>query len=111
MIQALWSAVQNDAPVVVLVLRNGDYSALKGFCDFTKVGRNVPGMDLPGIDVEKIAEGYGMQAHAVDEPEELEPMLREAFAGSEPRLICVNVARGGNKTMGMDQSVNPPNYR
>jgi benzoylformate decarboxylase len=110
-VQALWSAVQNKAPVIVLVLRNGDYSALKGFCDFTHVGRNVPGMDLPGIDVVKIAEGYGMQAHSVDQPGELEPLLRDAFAASEPRLICVNVARGGNKTMGMDQSVNPPNYR
>ena len=110
-IQALWSAVQNKAPVVVVVLRNGDYSALKGFCDFTQVGRNVPGMDLPGIDMVKIAEGYGMEAHAVDQPGELEPVLRAAFAASEAQLICVNVAKGGKKTMGMDQSVNPPNYR
>lgn len=109
--QALWSAAQNKAPVIVLVLRNGDYSALKGFCDFTQVGRNVPGMDLPGIDMVKIAEGYGMEAHAVDQPGELEPALRAAFTANEPRLICVNVAKGGTKTMGMDQSVNPPNYR
>lgn len=110
-IQALWNAVQQKAPVIVIVLRNSDYSALKGFCDFTQVGRNVPGMDIPGIDMVKIAQGYGMAAQEVDRPEELEPALRAAFAAHEPRLISVNVAKGGQKCMGMDQSVHPPNYR
>jgi benzoylformate decarboxylase len=109
-IQALWSAVQYKAPVIFIVLRNGDYSALKSFCDFTQVGRNVPGMDIPGIDVVKIAQGYGMAAQEVDRPEELEPALQAAFASSGPILLSVNVAKGGQKCMGMDQSVNPPNY-
>jgi benzoylformate decarboxylase len=110
-IQALWSAVQQNAPVIVIVLRNSDYSALKGYCDFTRVGRNVPGMDIPGIDMVKIAQGYGMAGQHVDRPEELEPVLRAAFAAHEPRLISVNVAQGGQKCMGMDQSVHPPHYR
>jgi benzoylformate decarboxylase len=110
-IQALWSAVQYDAAVLFIVLRNGDYTALKSFCDFTKVGRNVPGMDIPGIDMVKIAEGYGMAAREVGRPEDLERVLKEEFAAKGPRLISVNVARGGQTCMGMDQSVNPPNYR
>jgi benzoylformate decarboxylase len=110
-VQTLWSAVQYDAPVIFIVVRNSDYSALKGFCDFTSVGRNVPGMDLPGIDMVKIAQGYGMTAHEVDRPEDLEPALKDAFAAKAPRLISVNVAKGGQKCMGMDQSVNSPNYR
>ncbi len=109
-IQALWSAVQNNAPILVIVLQNSDYSALKGFCDFTGVGRNVPGMDIPGIDMVKIAQGYGMAAQSIDHASELEPALRAAFASSEPRLIAVTVAKGGQKCMGMDRSVNPPNY-
>lgn len=110
-VQALWSAVQNNAEVIFMVLRNADYSALKGFCDFTQVGRNVAGMDIPGIDAVKIAQGYGMTALEVDRPAELEPALRDAFASRGPRLISVNVAKGGQKCMGMDQSVNPPTYR
>jgi benzoylformate decarboxylase len=109
-IQTLWSAVQYNARVIFIVLRNADYSALKGFCDFTSVGRNVPGMDIPGIDMVKIAQGYGMAAQEVDRAEELEAVLREAFASAGPRLISVNVAKGGQKCMGMDRSVNPPNY-
>jgi benzoylformate decarboxylase len=110
-IQALWTAVQLDAEVVFIVLRNGDYSALKSFCDFTKVGRNAPGMDIAGIDIVKIAQGYGMRAQEVDRPEDLEPVLREVFGSRGPRLVCVNVAPGGQTCMGMDQSVNPPDYR
>src|SRR5580700_2060096 len=110
-IQTLWTAAQQSLPVVILVLRNADYSALKAFCDFTQVGRNVAGMDLPGIDVVKIAQGYGVNADEVDRPEALEPALRAAFASQEPRLISVKVAPGGEKCMGMDRSVNPPNYR
>jgi benzoylformate decarboxylase len=110
-VQTLWSAVQYGLPVLFIVIKNADYSALKGFADFTQVGRNVPGMDIPGIDMVKIAQGYGMAACEVDRPEDLEPALREAFATNSPRLIGVNVTKGGQLCMGMDQSVNPPNYR
>ena len=109
-IQALWSAVQYKAPVIFIVLCNSDYSALKSFCDFTQVGRNVHGMDIPGIDIVKIAEGYGMAAKHVDRPENLEAALNEAFASRQPQLISVKVAKGGQTCMGMDQSVNPPKY-
>jgi benzoylformate decarboxylase len=110
-IQALWNSVQYKANVIFIVLHNGDYSALKSFCDFTQVGRNVHGMDLPGIDIVKIAQGYGLQAKEIDRPEDLEPALRAAFALAAPQLLSVNVASGGQKCMGMDQSVNPPRYR
>jgi len=109
-IQALWSAVQLKAPVVFVVVQNGNYSALKGFRDFTQVGKNVPGIDIPGINTALIAQGYGMRAREVDRPEELEAALRCAFDSQEPSLVGVNVQPGGQKTMGMDQSVNPPNY-
>ena len=110
-IQTLWSAVQENAAVIFIVLRNGEYTALKSFCDFTKVGRNVPGMDLPAIDIVKIAECYGMNARNVACAEELAPALREAIDSDKPWLISVAIARGGEKCMGMDQSVNPPDYR
>ncbi len=110
-IQALWTAVQYQIPVIFLVLCNADYSALKSCCDFTQVGRNVPGMDLPGIDVARIATGYGMESETVTQPGELEPALKAAFSANEPRLLSVLVQSDTSKCMGMDQSVNPPNYR
>jgi len=109
-VQALWSAVQCKAPVIFVVVQNKNYSALKGFRDFTQVGKNVPGIDIPGIHAALIAQGYGMKAREVDRPEDLEPALRCAFNLREPHLLGVNVQPGGQRTMGMDQSVNPPNY-
>lgn len=67
-------------------------------------------MELPGIDVVKIAQGYGMAAQEVDRPDDLEPVLREAFRSPAPHLINVNTSKGGQTCMGMDQSVHPPNY-
>jgi benzoylformate decarboxylase len=109
-VQTLWTAVQYNIPAIFVVLRNGDYAALKSFCDFTSVGRNVPGVDIPGIDMVKIAQGYGMTAREIDRPEDLEPAFLEAFAAKAPRLISVNVQTTGKICMGMDLSVNPPNY-
>ena len=109
-IQALWTAVQLDAPVIFIVLRNHDYSALRGFRDFTNVGPSVPGIEIPGIDEVKIAQGYGMAAISVDRPEELEPAIRQALSAKGPILIGVNVQKGGQTTFGMDRSVSPPNY-
>jgi benzoylformate decarboxylase len=109
-IQTLWTAVQYNIPVIFVVLRNGDYSALKSFCDFTSVGRNVPGVDLPGIDMVKLAQGYGMRAREVDRPEDLEPAFQEAFASKMACLISLNIQTSTDTCMGMDLSVNPPNY-
>ncbi len=109
-VQALWSAVQSKTPVIFVVIANGTYAALKGFRDFTGVGGNVPGIEIPGIDAVKLAQAYGMNARGVERPEDLEPALKSAFASTEPWLISVTVQQGGQKTMGMDQSVNPPNY-
>jgi thiamine pyrophosphate-dependent acetolactate synthase large subunit-like protein len=51
-----------------------------------------------------------MTARAVDRAEDLEAAFKNAFASKETSLISVKVQEGGQKTMGMDQSVNPPNY-
>lgn len=110
-VQALWTAVQYKIPVIFLVLCNSDYSALKSFCDFTRVGRKVPGLDLPGIDIARIAAGYGMKSQSVTEPHDLEPALQTALAAHEPRLISVTIQSKTDKCMGMDQSANPPQYR
>lgn len=89
-IQALWSAVQYRAAVIFIVLCNGSYSTLKTIGASTNAGK-IPGLEIPNIDMVKLAEGYGMIAQAVDRPEDLEPALAKAFASNEPCLISVNV--------------------
>jgi len=72
------------------VLCNGCYSALKGISASTNAGK-IPGLEIPHIDMVKLAEGYGLTAEAVDRPEGLEPALAKAFASNAPYLISVNV--------------------
>src|SRR6266567_4308926 len=57
-IQALWTAAQRKLPLTVVVINNEGYGAMRSFSQVMQV-RNVPGLDLPGIDFVKIAEGLG----------------------------------------------------
>ena len=59
-IQALWTAAQRKLPLTVVVLNNSGYGAMRSFSQVMQV-RNVPGLDLPGIDFVKIAEGHGLR--------------------------------------------------
>jgi benzoylformate decarboxylase len=78
-IQALWTAAQHRLPIVYLVLNNGGYGILKSFAAFQRTP-GVPGLDLPGLDLVQIAQGFGARAARVTEPHALLPELRAAFA-------------------------------
>ena len=56
-VQAIWTAVQHDLPIVFVVMRNKEYSILKAFALLEKAP-GVPGMDLPGLDIVSIATGF-----------------------------------------------------
>jgi benzoylformate decarboxylase len=79
-ITALWTAAQRGVPVTIVILRNGTYGALRWFADLLDVP-DAPGMDIPGIDFVRIAEGYGVPAVEVASRDELAAALR----GQTPR--------------------------
>src|SRR5258706_1531765 len=60
-IQALWTAAQRKLPLTVVVINNAGYGAMRSFSQVMQV-RNVPGLDLPGIDFVRIAQGMGCDA-------------------------------------------------
>jgi benzoylformate decarboxylase len=53
--------------------------------------RNVPGLDLPGIDFVRIAEGMGCDAARVTTSSELAPALKRGLAHHGTSLIEVVV--------------------
>ncbi|WP_236792613.1 benzoylformate decarboxylase [Amycolatopsis sp. GM8] len=81
-IQGLWTAAQHRLPVTFLVLRNDDYGALRWFTGPLGVSE-VPGLDLPGLDVVAIARGYGLEARRVGDVGE----LRDALAVTDGPLL------------------------
>jgi benzoylformate decarboxylase len=53
--------------------------------------RNVPGLDLPGIDFVKIAQGLGCDAVRISKASELAPALKRGLAHDGTSLIEVIV--------------------
>jgi benzoylformate decarboxylase len=89
-IQALWTAAQRKLPLTVVVINNAGYGAMRSFSQVMQV-RNVPGLDLPGIDFVKIAEGHGCDAVRVAKASELAPALKRALAHKGTSLVEVIV--------------------
>jgi benzoylformate decarboxylase len=89
-IQALWTAAQRKLPLTVVVINNQGYGAMRSFSQVMQV-RNVPGLDLPGIDFVKIAEGLGCDAVRVTSSAELAPALKRGLAHDGTSLIEVMV--------------------
>ncbi len=89
-IQALWTAAQRKLPLTVVVINNQGYGAMRSFSQVMQV-RNVPGLDLPGIDFVKIAEGHGCQAMRVTKSSEVAPALKRALLHTGTSLLEVMV--------------------
>ncbi|MBA2441819.1 MAG: benzoylformate decarboxylase [Rubrobacter sp.] len=92
-VQALWSAAQYGANVVFFVVNNRGYSILKGFKEALGAGGPVPGLDLPDLDVTRIAGGFGCAGETVGEPGELPPALERAMNAGRPYVLEVLVDR------------------
>ncbi|GAA4559024.1 benzoylformate decarboxylase [Pseudonocardia xishanensis] len=90
-IAALWTAARHRVPVVVIVLKNGTYGALRRFGALLGTGET-PGMDVPGIDFTALARGYGVPARSVAAGADFVVALKAALASDGPSLIEVVTA-------------------
>ena len=96
-IQALWSAAHHQIAVVFLILNNSNYRILK--LNLKRYRQQIgaaapedyPHLDLQGPDIDflSIAKGFGLAARRVEQPAEVGPALREAFASGKPWLLDV----------------------
>ncbi len=89
-IQALWTAAQRKLPLTVVVINNAGYGAMRSFSQVMQV-RNVPGLDLPGIDFVLLAQGLGCDAVRVTKSSELAPALKRGLTHHGVSLIEVVV--------------------
>ncbi|MFN4032981.1 MAG: benzoylformate decarboxylase [Fimbriimonadales bacterium] len=92
-VQALWSAREENAPVLFLVLNNGAYNILKSFTMAFYPGNegNMQGLDVPHLDLVDIARGMGVCAERIATPEALEEALPRALASGLPTLLDVQI--------------------
>src|SRR4029453_5474263 len=89
-IQALWTAAQRKLPLTVVVINNAGYGAMRSFSQVMQV-RNVPGLDLPGLDFARLAQGHGCDSVRVTKSSELAAALKRGLAHDGTSLIEVMV--------------------
>jgi benzoylformate decarboxylase len=89
-IQALWTAAQRKLPLTVVVINNSGYGAMRSFSQVMQV-RGVPGLELPGIDFVRLAEGMGCHAVRVSKAAELGEALKRGMAHEGTSLVEVVV--------------------
>ncbi len=88
--QALWTAVQHRLPVAVVVINNGGYGAMRSFSQVMQV-RDVPGIDITGLDFVALARGMGCEGVQVTRAEALDAVLATAMRAEGPMLVEVVV--------------------
>lgn len=90
-ITALWTAAHYNVPVIIIILKNGTYGALRWFADLLGV-EDAPGMDVDGIDFAALARGYGVAATTAASEQEFIDSLSRAASSGRPHLIEVTTS-------------------
>jgi benzoylformate decarboxylase len=93
-VQALWTLARYRLPTKVVVVNNRSYTILKSYSKANHPGLvNVDYLDLPGVDIEAIARGYGLDASTVESSERLDPALAELREKDGPALLNLRMDR------------------
>src|SRR3954451_1107580 len=90
-VQSIWSAARLGLPILIVVMRNGDYAILKSFAELELTPR-VPGLALPGLDAVSIAKRLRVRCRTCHEP-------RSARAGRRGGVEqeCADGPRGADR--------------
>jgi len=92
-IQALFTCAKYNIPVTWVVANNGMFGAVKAgllrLRGLAAAKGVFPGSDISGPNYAKIAEGFGIKGIRVDEPCDLEAVLRDAMARQAPVVVDV----------------------
>jgi benzoylformate decarboxylase len=98
-VQSIWSAVQNNVHLIIIALRNEEYAILKSLAILEKTP-NVPGLDLPGLDLVLLGKGYGAEACYADSIEAIQEAYKNALNYSGVSVIQIAIDKTVKKLMG-----------
>ena len=94
-LQAMWTARKYEIPVVMIVLNNQGYAAIKwGFSmypDKLSVEGADLGYDLGDVDFPALAKAFGISACRIENPSEIGPALQKAIGEGKPALLDLMV--------------------
>lgn len=96
-VQALWTAANENIPVVYLICNNRSYRVLKVNMDIYKtqvLGEPRPdeyiGMDFPlPLNIAGIANAIGVYGRTIEDPDDLAPAIQQAVESGRPAVLDV----------------------
>jgi benzoylformate decarboxylase len=84
-VQALWTAAHLKLPITYIIANNRSYRIIKErLVSFRGTSKFI--MDL--------GKSFGLAARRITDPQDIGPVLREAFASGKPNLVDIRVADG-----------------
>lgn len=90
-IQALWTAAQQQLPLLIVVPCNAEYAILKSFAVVEETP-GVPGLDIPGLDIVALGKGYGCHSVSAETPEAVAAEVKAALTRQGPTVLAVPIA-------------------
>lgn len=96
-VQELATAVQHGINLVTLIFNNNAYGNVRRD-QAERYSNRLLGAELKNPDFVKLAESFGAQAHRVQTPAALQPVLEKALAADAPVVIEVSVPRGSESS-------------
>lgn len=92
-VQALWTAAHFGLPITYLIINNRGYRIIKDRLVSMRNSNRFVGMDIarPEIDFIAVAQGLGMAARRVSQPQDIGTVLQQAIASKGPNLVEVIV--------------------
>lgn len=90
-LQSIWNAAQLHLPMLIVIMRNGEYAILKSFAAVEQTP-GVPGFDLPGLDYVSIAKGYGCDAIRVDDVGAIKQAVAAAWTKNVPTVLEIPIS-------------------
>lgn len=85
-LQSIYTAVRHKVKLIYLVPINEEYAVLKEFAELENTP-NVPGLDIPGLNLSATAQAFGCPAERADTKEELQVAFEKALRVEGPFLI------------------------
>ncbi len=90
-LQSLWTATQHHLPIAIVVLRNYEYAILKSLAALDDIP-NLPGLDLPGLDIVSLAKGYGCDAARLEDLDSIKTATAEAWTKLKPTVLEIPIS-------------------
>jgi benzoylformate decarboxylase len=90
-VQSIWSAAQLRLPILIVIMRNRQYTILKSFAELEQTP-GIPGVDLPGMDFVSIAQGYGCDAVRIEDLDALKQAAAKAWSNDVPTVLEVSIS-------------------